>query len=74
MSEKRRLLNGREYYWLILQEIKTDKQDDSYHNYRAFNNLVLEGDNLEKYVNDWDRWLLILDPRPSERELEYLFT
>ena len=50
-------LNGRQLAFMIWQTFKRDETEIGMSEFRALQNLRMNGDNLSKFVHDWDSCL-----------------
>ena len=64
-----KMLNGRQLYWLILQELSRDKADGQITDLEDLLAVELKGDNLRAYQNEWKHTLLHLSEREKYTDL-----
>ena len=73
MSHEGKMLNGRQIYWLCLQELERPTIDAQVGTMEDLLELTLDHDNLRKYQTDWDRALLAIPNKPDDDFLKLLY-
>jgi hypothetical protein len=70
-----RLLDGRQVYFLILQELQTPKVEDNITGLHDLFTIELLNDDLRKFNNDWDAKMFAIPDAvmPNEPTLEHLY-
>ena len=68
-----KMLNGRQYYYLILRELRRSDSAGAICSITDLIELKLRGDNLDQYQTEWDKRLLGIKNRPDDEILENLY-
>eukprot|EP00959_Pyramimonas_sp_CCMP1952_P045971 960375-Pyramimonas_sp.AAC.1 len=68
-----RVLKGRHIYWTILQPYKVTDVDDMMHDFKRPQLIRMRGDDLQRFILDWDNLLLGCLGPPGNNTLQSLF-
>ncbi len=66
LDKKGKQLNGRQLYWLILQELKRSDMDMEIQEWRDLFKIKMRGENLRGYQNAWKKSLDRMSNPPTE--------
>ena len=67
------MLNGRQLAWLIYNHYKRSEAEASMTNFMDLLSIKIRGDDLNKFLSDWDHCLLGMKKQPETEVLEGLF-
>ena len=71
---KPKFLNGRQMYWMILQDVEADEDEKKRDQLQRFIDLKMMNDNLEGFCHAWEQQLLNMKYQPDKdlMELQYI--
>ena len=77
LSQFRPLFSGRHVLWLIYQDVKVSEATGALFSFRDLNNIAMKGDDIRRFLSQWDYLLLNLPKgsRPPDSVLlDLLYT